>query len=404
MNNNNAKLGFKQTVYAGYIGYIVQSIVNNLAPLLFLIFRDTYSIPLSKITLIVTVNFLIQLAVDYFSTKFVDKIGYRVSVVAAHVFSAAGLIGLAVFVQIFPTPYMGIMTAVVIYALGGGLIEVLISPIIEACPTDNKTAAMSLLHSFYCWGSVAVVGISTLFLHFAGKDRWQVLVLIWAIVPILNGIFFSKVPINTLTEEGEGMSNKELFKSKTFWLFVLLMVTAGASEQAMSQWASAFAESGLNVSKTIGDLAGPCMFSLLMGTSRVVSAKIEKHISLNKLMIGSGVLCIASYLIAALCSSPVLALTGCGLCGLSVGVLWPGTFSLASKSFARGGTALFALLAPAGDFGCTAGPTLVGEIAGKSSDSIKSGLMIATVFPILLIVACVIEGKKSKKADSSLKN
>ena len=281
MNNNNAKLGFKQTVYAGYIGYIVQSIVNNLAPLLFLIFRDTYSIPLSKITLIVTVNFLIQLAVDYFSTKFVDKIGYRVSVVAAHVFSAAGLIGLAVFVQIFPTPYMGIMTAVVIYALGGGLIEVLISPIIEACPTDNKTAAMSLLHSFYCWGSVAVVGISTLFLHFAGKDRWQVLVLIWAIVPILNGIFFSKVPINTLTEEGEGMSNKELFKSKTFWLFVLLMVTAGASEQAMSQWASAFAESGLNVSKTIGDLAGPCMFSLLMGTSRVVSAKIEKHISLN---------------------------------------------------------------------------------------------------------------------------
>ena len=266
MNNNNAKLGFKQTVYAGYIGYIVQSIVNNLAPLLFLIFRDTYSIPLSKITLIVTVNFLIQLAVDYFSTKFVDKIGYRVSVVAAHVFSAAGLIGLAVFPQIFPTPYMGIMTAVVIYALGGGLIEVLISPIIEACPTDNKTAAMSLLHSFYCWGSVAVVGISTLFLHFAGKDRWQVLVLIWAIVPILNGIFFSKVPINTLTEEGEGMSNKELFKSKTFWLFVLLMVTAGASEQAMSQWASAFAESGLNVSKTIGDLAGPCMFSLLMGT------------------------------------------------------------------------------------------------------------------------------------------
>lgn len=400
----NLKFGFKQTIYAGYVGYIVQAIVNNLAPLLFLIFRDEFSIEISKITLIVTANFLIQLGVDYLSTKFVDKIGYRTCIVAAHIFSAAGLVGLAVFPQIFPTPYFGIMTAVVIYALGGGLIEVLISPIIEACPTENKTAQMSLLHSFYCWGSVAVVGISTLFLHFVGKSNWQILVLLWAIVPILNGLFFTAVPINTLTEDGEGMSNKELFKNKTFWLFVLLMVASGASEQAMSQWASAFAESGLNVSKTVGDLAGPCMFSLLMGASRVISAKIEKHISLGKMMICSGILCIVSYLIAALCANPVLALAGCGLCGLSVGVLWPGTFSLASKNFKRGSTALFALLALAGDLGCTAGPTLVGEIAGKSSDSIKNGLLIAVIFPILLIIACVIENKSSKKADTSLKN
>ncbi len=390
------KKNFKLTVIAGYFGYITQAIVNNLAPLLFLIFRDTFGISLSKITMLITVNFCVQLVVDYSATKFVDKIGYRAGIVGAHIFAAAGLICLGVLPKIMDDSYAGLLISVVLYALGGGLIEVLISPIVEACPTDNKAAAMSLLHSFYCWGTVAVVAVSTLFLHFFGKNSWQLLAVLWAVVPILNGILFSVVPINTLTEENEGMKNRELMKSGLFWLFVLLMVTAGASEQAMSQWASAFAESGLNVSKTVGDLLGPCLFSVLMGTSRVVSAKLSKKTDVTTLMIIGGALCVVSYLLASLTHSAVLGLVGCALCGLSVGVMWPGAFSLASHNFKRGGTALFALLALAGDMGCTLGPTLVGELSDGAKNGLKSGLLISIVFPILLIVACAYLKKKEK--------
>lgn len=390
------KKNFKLTIIAGYFGYITQAIVNNLAPLLFLIFRDTFGMSLSKITMLITVNFCVQLVVDYSATKFVDKIGYRAGIVGAHIFSAAGLICLGVLPKIMDDSYAGLLISVVLYALGGGLIEVLISPIVEACPTDNKAAAMSLLHSFYCWGTVAVVAVSTLFLHFFGKNSWQLLAVLWAVVPVLNGILFSVVPINTLTEENEGMKNRELMKSGLFWLFVLLMVTAGASEQAMSQWASAFAESGLNVSKTVGDLLGPCLFSMLMGTSRVVSSKLSKKTDVTTLMIIGGVLCVVSYLLASLTHSAVFGLVGCALCGLSVGVMWPGAFSLASRSFKRGGTALFALLALAGDMGCTLGPTLVGELSDGAKNGLKSGLLISIVFPILLIVACAYLKKKEK--------
>lgn len=390
------KFGYKQTIYASYIGYITQAIVNNLAPLLFIIFRDEFGLSLSNITFFVTINFFIQLFVDLAATKFVDKIGYRKCIMAAHICCAAGLIAMAVLPILIGNAFVGLLIAVAVYAVGGGLIEVLISPIVEACPTDNKTAAMSLLHSFYCWGTVLVIIITTLALHFFSKDSWKIIACAWAVVPILNVFLFSKVPINTLTEEGSGMRNKELFKNKNFWLFVLLMVAAGASEQAMSQWASAFAETGLGVSKTVGDLAGPCMFSILMGIARAVNSKITEKYNITTLMLISGVLCVGSYLLASLSANSVLALAGCGLCGLSVGIMWPGAFSMASKSFPKGGTSLFALLALAGDLGCMSGPTIVGEIAGAAGDSLKTGLLFSIAFPIVLIICCcMLKRKKS---------
>lgn len=391
------KLNYRHTIYASYLGYISQAIVNNLAPLFFIIFRDSFGLPLSKITLLVTFNFFIQLLVDLLSSKFVDKIGYRVCIIAAHLLSAFGLAAMAVLPSVMNNAFAGLLMSVVLYAIGGGLIEVLISPIVEACPTDNKARAMSLLHSFYCWGTVGVVALSTLFLHFAGKESWRALALLWAIVPLFNAFLFTRVPINTLTEEGEGMTDRELFKNKFFWLFIVLMLTAGASEQAMSQWASAFAESGLGVSKAVGDLAGPCMFSILMGTARVLSAKFSGKIHLNTIMLASGILCVSAYLIAALSKNPVLALVGCGLCGLSVGVLWPGAYSMASAAFPKGGTALFAMLALAGDIGCMSGPTLVGEIAGAADDSIKAGLLFSIIFPIALIISCLILKKHVRR-------
>lgn len=383
------KVSYTHTLFASYIGYIAQAIVNNFVPLLFLTFDHTYGIPLSQITLLVTINFGIQLVVDLLAARYVDRIGYRISVVGAHLFVAVGLMGLGIFPELFKNPYHGLLLAISLYAIGGGLIEVLISPIVEACPTEKKSAAMSLLHSFYCWGHMGVVLISTAFFTVFGIANWKVLAFLWALIPLANAFYFSQVPIQTLHEEGKELTVKELFQMKLFWIFVLLMICSGASEQAMNQWASAFAESGLKVSKTMGDLAGPCLFAMLMGISRVFYAKFSEKISLQKFMIASGVLCIISYLLAALSPYPVLALIGCGLCGLSVGILWPGTFSLAAAKCPKGGTAMFALFALAGDLGCSSGPTLVGMISSISNGGIKAGLMGALIFPVLLIVGLI---------------
>ncbi len=384
---SSMKKNYQNTMYACFTGYIVQAIVNNFVPLLFLTFEKTYQIPLSQITMLITINFGIQLIIDLLSASFVDKIGYRASAVMAHIFSAAGLLSLVILPELFPSAFAGLLTAVVIYAVGGGLIEVLISPIIESCPTDNKEKAMSLLHSFYCWGHVGVVLVSTCFFKFIGIEHWKILACLWAVIPIVNAVVFSKVPIASLIEEGEqGLSMGELFKNKLFWILMLMMMCAGASEQAVSQWASTFAEMGLHVSKTAGDLAGPMLFALLMGSARAFYGKFGDKINLKKFMTGSSVLCILSYLIISLSPSPVFSLIGCGICGLSVGIMWPGTFSMASASIRNGGTALFALLALAGDLGCSGGPTLVGAVSSMLSENLKLGILAGVVFPVLLVI------------------
>lgn len=390
---------YQKTMYACFAGYIVQAIVNNFVPLLFLTFESSYNIPLSQITMLITFNFGIQLIVDLLSTKFVDRIGYRVSIVMAHVFAAGGLIGLVVLPDLLPNAFAGLLIAVVIYAIGGGLIEVLISPIMESCPTENKEKAMSLLHSFYCWGHVGVVLLSTLFFKLFGIENWKILALIWAVIPIVNGIVFCKAPIASLIEDGEtGMSLRDLCRNQMFWMLMLMMVCAGASEQAVSQWASTFAEQGLGVTKTIGDLAGPMAFAILMGSARAFYGKFGEKIDLDKFMMGSSLLCVIAYLCISLSPSPLISLVGCAVCGLSVGIMWPGTFSKASATLKNGGTAMFALLALAGDVGCSGGPTLVGFVTGQMSNNLKLGILAGIVFPILLIVAeIVLKGRKNPK-------
>lgn len=378
---------YQLTMYACFIGYIVQAIVNNFLPLLFVTFQKTYSIPLTQITLLITLNFGIQLVIDMLSAGFVDKIGYRASAIIAHVCSAAGLVLLTVLPEAFPDPFAGILIAVFIYAIGGGLIEVLISPILEACPTDNKEKAMSLLHSFYCWGHVGVVLISTLYFTLFGIENWKILAVCWAVVPAVNIILFAKAPIYSLHEEGEtGLTLKQLFTRKIFWVMMLMMLCAGASEQAVSQWASTFAEQGLGVSKTIGDLAGPMSFAALMGLSRLLYGKFGDKLDLDKFMRMSCLLCIAAYLCISLVPLPAVGLVGCAVCGFSVGIMWPGTFSKASAVVKGGGTALFAMLALAGDVGCSGGPTLAGFISGCFNGELRAGILAAIVFPVLLLI------------------
>lgn len=390
MNSN-----YKTTMYACFVGYIVQAIVNNFAPLLFVTFESSYNVPLSKITILITVNFLIQLFIDMLSAGFIDRIGYRASVIIAHIFSAVGLLLLTFLPELLPDPYIGILISVCIYAIGGGLIEVLISPMVEACPTENKEKTMSLLHSFYCFGHVLVVLLSTGFFALFGIGNWKILTLVWACIPIVNAIVFIKAPIYSLNEDGEkGLTLSGLFKQKLFWILMLMMLCSGASEQAVSQWASVFAEKGLNISKTLGDLAGPMLFAVFMGLSRIIYGRYGDRLNLSRFMKFSCVLCIASYMCISLIPVSAIGLIGCAICGFSVGILWPGTYSIAAAAIKGGGTLMFAMLALAGDLGCSAGPTLAGLVSGRFGGDLRIGILSAMIFPVLMLIGIFLTGKK----------
>ena len=382
-------LSSRHTVTACYVGYITQAIVNNFAPLLFVTFQTAFDVSLTLLGMLITVNFGVQLCVDLLSAKIVDKLGYRPCMVAAHLFVAAGLLLFALLPGILPQPFVGLFIGSGVYAVGGGLIEVLVSPVVESCPTKNKKAAMSMLHSFYCWGHVAVVALSTLFFSLAGTEHWQVMACIWAAIPLCNAVYFLFVPLFPVVEEGKGMTIRKLFATPVFWLLFVLMFCAGSSEQAVSQWASAFAESGLHVSKVLGDLLGPCLFAVCMGLSRLLyslfGGKLRMRPSLSVAALG----CIGGYALCAFApaSLPVLGLIGCGIVGFSVGILWPGTFSLSTARLPQGGTAMFALLALAGDVGCAAGPSAVGALSDALGGDLRMGIAFGIFFPLLMLVA-----------------
>lgn len=377
---------FKHTIFASYTGYFVQAIINNFAPLLFLTFQNSFGFSYRQISLLIVINFAIQLVIDLCSAGFIDKIGYRKCIIAAHFLAASGLLCLGFLPFVLPNAYVAVVISILIYATGSGLIEVIISPLVEACPTDNKSASMSLLHSFYCWGQMSVVALSTLFFAVIGIEHWRILSVLWAIVPLINAFYLMLVPFPKMLDEFQGIGIKALFKTKMFLICAVIMFCAGACELAMSQWASAFAESALHVNKTMGDLLGPCMFAILMGTSRVLYAKLSEKISLKKFMLCSALLCVISYLLTSLSPLPLLSLIGCGLCGFSVGVMWPGTFSLSTKQIPNGGTAMFALLALFGDLGCSTGPAAVGFMTGFFGDDLSKGMIFAVIFPIILIL------------------
>lgn len=395
------KKNYNHTIYACYLGYIVQAIINNLAPLLFLTFAKDFGISIGKIGLLISLNFGFQMVVDTLAAKYVDRIGYRTSIVFAHICCTAGLLGMSIFPFIFPDAFAGLVAAILLNSIGGGLIEVLVSPIVEAAPSSKaKDTAMSLLHSFYCWGHVGMVILSTIGFKVFGMNHWYYLPVLWAIVPFINIFIFARVPLRVLTSEEERTPFRKLISTKLFWIFFLLMICAGASEQAMSQWASLFAEDGLHQSKAVGDLLGPCLFAFLMGSSRMFYGKFGEKIDLQKFMMGSGVLCILSYLAGVFSPYPIFALIGCGMCGLSVGIMWPGTFSLAAKRCPQGGTAMFALYALAGDIGCGIGPGLVSMISkAQPSYGLKAGLLAAIIFPLLMILVIAYQKRLIRTAN-----
>lgn len=396
---------FNRTLIACFNGYITQAVINNFMPLLFVTFAATLGIDMARLSALITVNFVTQLIVDVLAGKYVDRIGYKPCIIAAHVAAAAGLLTLGIVPLQISDPYYGILAAIFLYALGGGLIEVMVSPIVQGCPTPHKAKAMSLLHSFYCWGQVATVVLSTLFLWLVGIHSWPILACIWAIVPTIGIVLFAGAPMPQIVPEGtETMKLSDLAKKPIFYLFFLMMLCAGAAEQGMSQWASAFAESGLGVEKVIGDLAGPAAFALMMGLSRTIYGTLGHRLNLTICIAGSSVLCVITYLIAALSPLPFVSLLGCAITGFAVGIMWPGTFSMAAAAMPGGGTLMFALFAVAGDLGCAAGPSLVGVVASANNNNLKIGLLFGACFAVVLVLCVLViqQLQRVKSEDSAL--
>lgn len=379
------KLTFKHTQLACYLAYISQAITTTFLPLLFVRLGTEFGFSLTKLTVLITITFFTEIFIDAFCPVFIKKIGYRNGMIFANICAVIGTAGLAVFPFIFKNPYIGFVLCDIFYAVGGGFDEVLVSPIVEACPTKNKARAMALLHSFYCWGCAAIVLFSTIFFRFAGMDNWRLLAVLWAIIPFLNTFLFMFVPIRTLEEEKGSGKFRDMLKNPLFWLMLVVMICAGASELSMSQWASAFAETGLQVSKTIGDLLGPCAFAVLMGLSRVIYSRIDDKTDITKILIVGAIVCIGAYLLAALSGNAIVSLIGCALCGIAVAPMWPGAFSIASKEIPKASTTMFASFALAGDLGCTVGPSIVGFVSG-SNDNIAKGLLSSVIFPAAMII------------------
>ncbi len=397
------KLTFKHTQVACWLGYVSQAITASFLPLLFIRMEKEFGFSLAKLTLIITITFFSEILIDAISPFLVKMLGYRKTLVIGNLCSVIGVAGLAIIPSIVSNPYIGFLICTFFYSIGGGVDEVLVSPVVEACPTKNKERAMGILHSAFCFGCAAVILLSTLYFHFFGIENWRVLAILWAIVPFINSILFCIVPIRTIEEEkGEGKFTDTL-KNPLFWVLGIGMFCAGASELSISQWASAFAESGLGVSKTLGDLLGPCAFAILMGVSRLVYAGVNHKFDINKILIGSAVLGVVFYLVTVLAANPLVALIGCCLCGVAVAPLWPGTFSLAAKHVPNASTAMFAVYALLGDGGCTIGPSIVGFVSNANNDDISKGLSAAIVFPIMMIVVILLTKKLTKKSNQDEK-
>lgn len=387
---------FKSTTVACYIGYFVQAIINNLSPILFIVYRSEFQISLGAIGNLIFINFLAQTAVDVLSVKIVDRIGYRKIILTSHACAFIGLVLLGILPQIMDKPFWGLVIATVISAIGSGMIEVTISPVVDSIPSDRKEADMSLLHSFYCWGQMVVVALSTLFIRLAGNHYWFVLPFLWALVPLCNLFNFSTVPFMPTLKEEEKIPLRKLLSDKPFIIAMVLMLCAGASELAMSQWSSYFAEAGLGVSKFMGDLLGPCLFAVFMGCGRLLFGIFGEKINLKKAMFFCAALCIVCYSVTAFSPSPLLSLFGCALTGFSISLFWPGTFSMFSAMYPNGGAAMFSVLAILGDIGCSVGPWLVSTVSTAAQNAnpvlsdggaLKTGLAFGNLFPILIIVS-----------------
>ncbi|MBQ6884261.1 MAG: MFS transporter [Clostridia bacterium] len=376
---------YKSTKIACFAGFVVQAIINNFLPLLFIIFNTRYNLNYEQLGRLLFINFFVQLIVDALTPAVVKHIGYRGAAIACHGLAAVGLCLLGILPLLFPKQiYTCVIIAIIIYATGSGIIEVCISPIVEMLPGDKKGADMAFSHSFYCWGQAFTVLVSTILIYLIGQDGWQLIPIIWAVIPFVNMFNFMRVPIVEQVDEPVSKTAKALFKNRDFWIFAIIMICAGASEITMAEWASIFTQQALGVSKTVGDLLGPCAFAICMGSGRVIFGLFDGKFNPKKALIINNILCVICYVGVAVCSIEWLSLVACALCGFTVSLSWPGTYSMAARYFPTGGTLMFSLLALCGDFGCSIGPWTMGIVA--NSTTLQMGFLVCAIFPAIMVV------------------
>lgn len=375
------------TKLAGYVGFIVQAIVNNFLPILFIVFQDVYGLGYEKLGRLIVINFATQMFIDFITPKIIHKLGYRRAAFLCQFTACVGLCLMAVLPRFMSNTYLAIIISIVFYATGSGLMEVILSPMIEMLPTGNKSGNMAVLHSFYCWGQTVVVPLTTLMVFIFGRENWTYIPLVWAVVPFVNMFTFLRVPIVEPDSEEKQSTFLELARTPKFVVYMVMMLCAGASEIAMSQWSSLFVEQALGVSKAIGDIVGPCLFALFMALGRVIYASLSKKVSFTRLLIWLNLLCFICYVMVALCHIAVLSLVFCALCGLSVSISWPGIYSAGARTFKTGGAVMFSAFAMCGDTGCALGPGLVGLVAEYTN--LNVGFLVAAVFPLIMVICSI---------------
>lgn len=381
-------VSYKRTKLACYTGLTVQAIINNFLPILFIIFQRDYGLSYEQLGRLLFINFAIQILADFLTPYIVKLIGYKGSAITCHFLATLGLVLLFVLPNIMADFYTAVVISVMVYAFSSGIIEVVMSPIMELIPQDNKTANMAFLHSFYCWGQALTVVVTTLLVKLLGFNDWRFIPLLWAIIPFLNMLFFTRVPVVEQPEQQNEKTSRSIFKTREFICFAIFMLCAGANEIAMSEWASVFAQNALGVSKTVGDLAGPCAFAILMGSGRVIYAKFLCKFSYRKVTIVNSLLCLACYFAVAVCKVPAFSLLACAICGFSVSIAWPGTISLAAARFPNGGTMLFSICALCGDMGCSTGPWLLGAVADITD--LNTGFLVCCIFPLAMLGTAIL--------------
>ena len=390
---------YKSTIAACYIGSFVQAIIVNTTPILFIPLREQFGLTFQQMGLLVLINFISQVGCDILFSNAIDKYGFRRFVVAAHGLAVVGLVLFAASPLLFDRPFAGFVTATIIFSGSGGLLELLLSPIVNAIPTDEKAGAMSVLHSFYSWGQAAVILLTTVLLFVFGRAWWQWIILIWTLVPLFNFFFLMRVPFapNVPEEQRQGMDKILL---KPFFIAALATILCGAAaELCISQWASAYLEEAMRLPKVVGDVGGVCLFAVMMGVGRLFYGMYGKKINVSLMMLIGTVGAAACYITVALSGTAVLSLLACGLCGLCVSLLWPGTLVVASEHYPLAGAWMFAILA-AGDIGASAGPWLMGVVAeqahrlpflsglltqGMSPDQLglRAAMLVSALFPII---------------------
>lgn len=396
---------YQLTTISCFVGIFCQAVSSNITAILFIPLMTLYGLSYVHLGLLVGINFTTQVLVDIIASRLVDRYGFRVFVLPSDILAVIGLVLFGLTPVLFDNILTGLVFSTIIFSASCGLQEVMLSPIVNAIPHNDKGPAMALMHSFYAWGQVATIIITTLFLFFFGIENWQVIVFLWALVPLVNFFMFLAAPFPGVIHENQRMTMRDLIL-KPFYLVALLAIMGGAAtELVMNQWSSTFSEKVLELPKVTGDILGMCGFAVFLGLGRVLYGRYGSKINMNNVLVGSAAAAVVCYIAVAISPLPAISLAACAVCGLAASLLWPGTLVITAEKYPLAGAWIFAILAAAGDIGAASGPFAAGVITDLTRQmpsilqfaaslqllpdqfAIRIAILLSAIFP-LFTLAC----------------